>query len=54
MYTGKRQTHIRSAPSSRTAVTGIDPYNGFKNSVGSIELLQISRERAKNRKVFLH
>ena len=47
MCTGKRQTHIRSAPSSRTAVTGINPYNGFKNSVGSIELLQISRERSK-------
>ena len=26
MCTGKRQTHIRNAPSSRTAVTGIDPY----------------------------
>ncbi|MEE0363301.1 MAG: hypothetical protein UD575_00330, partial [Oscillospiraceae bacterium] len=25
MCTGKRQTHIRNAPSSRTAVTGIDP-----------------------------
>ena len=47
MCTGKRQTHIRSAPSPRTAVTGINPYNGFKNSVGSIELLQILRERAK-------
>ena len=47
MCTGKRQTHIRNAPSSRTAVTGINPYNGFKNSVGSIELLQISRERSK-------
>ena len=27
MCTGKRQTHIRNAPLSRTAVTGIDPYN---------------------------
>ena len=27
MCTGKRQTHIRNAPSSRTAVTGIGPYN---------------------------
>ena len=27
MCTGKRQTHIRNAPSSRTAVTGIVPYN---------------------------
>ena len=27
MCTGKRQTHIRNAPSSRTAVTGIAPYN---------------------------
>ena len=26
MCTGKRQTHIRNAPSSRTAVTGIGPY----------------------------
>ena len=47
MCTGKRQTHIRNAPSPRTAVTGINPYNGFKNSVGSIELLQILRKRAK-------
>ena len=28
MCTGKRQTHIRNAPSSRTAVTGIGPYSG--------------------------
>ena len=27
MCTGKRQTHIRNAPSSRTAVTAIGPYN---------------------------
>ena len=27
MCTGKRQTHIHNAPSSRTAVTGIVPYN---------------------------
>ena len=26
MCTGKRWTHIRNAPSSRTAVTGIGPY----------------------------
>ena len=26
MCTGKRQTHIRNAPLSRTAVTGIGPY----------------------------
>ena len=26
MSTGKRWTHIRNAPSSRTAVTGIVPY----------------------------
>ena len=26
MCTGKRQIHIRNAPSSRTAVTGIGPY----------------------------
>ena len=28
MCTGKRQTHIRNAPSSRTAVTGIAPTTG--------------------------
>ena len=27
MCTGKRQTHIRNAPSSRTAVTGIGLYS---------------------------
>ena len=27
MCTGKRQTHIRNAPSSRTAVTGIGPHS---------------------------
>ena len=27
MCTGKRQTHIRNAPSSQTAVTGIGPYS---------------------------
>ena len=31
MCTGKRQTHIRNAPSSRTAVTGIGPYNVSAN-----------------------
>ena len=29
MCTGKRQTHIRNAPSSRTAVTGNDPYEAL-------------------------
>ena len=31
MCTGKRQTHIRNAPSSRTAVTGIGPYRVSAN-----------------------
>ena len=35
MCTGKRQTHIRNAPSSRTAVTGIGPcYNIKKAPLG--------------------
>ena len=33
MCTGKRQTHIRNAPSSRTAVTGIDPCKGYADGV---------------------
>ena len=32
MCTGKRQTHIRNAPSSRTAVTGIGPYEASWSS----------------------
>ena len=47
MCTGKRQTHIRNAPSPRTAVTGIDPYEAYKYSARRFELLQISRERSK-------
>ena len=47
MCTGKRQTHIRNAPSSRTAVTCIDPYNAYKNSVGTSELFQSSREKSR-------
>ena len=31
MCTGKRQTHIRNAPLSRTAVTGIGPYKTLAN-----------------------
>jgi hypothetical protein len=31
MCTGKRQTHIRNDPSSRTAVTGIGPYKFSAN-----------------------
>ena len=31
MCTGKRQTHIRNAPSSRTAVTGIGPCSVHAN-----------------------
>mgnify|MGYP000758730249 CR=1 FL=1 len=38
MCTGKRQTHIRNAPSSRTAVTGIGPY---RNSLTGILLYSI-------------
>ena len=47
MCTGKRQTHIRNAPSPRTAVTGIDPYEAYKYSARRFELFQISRERSK-------
>ena len=54
MCTGKRQTHIRNAPSSRTAVTGIGPYKSFLNSVRNFELLQVSREKSrKTEAVFL-
>ena len=54
MCTGKRQTHIRNAPSSRTAVTGIDPYNAYRHCNKNSELFQISRERSKKTKaVFL-
>ena len=54
MCTGKRQTHIRNAPSSRTAVTGIGPYKSFLNSVRNFELLQVSREKSrKTEGVFL-
>ncbi len=34
MCTGKRQTHIRNAPSSRTAVTGIGPYGICMSAYG--------------------
>ena len=37
MCTGKRQTHIRNAPSSRTAVTGIGPYSWRGSARGSRE-----------------
>ena len=47
MCTGKRQSHIRNAPSSRTAVAGIDPYEAYKYSARRFELFQISRERSK-------
>ena len=40
MCTGQRQTHIRNAPSSRTAVTGIGPYKRISN---------ISQYNAQNR-----
>ena len=54
MCTGKRQTHIRNAPSSRTAVSGIGPYKSFLNSVRNFELLQILREKSrKTEGVFL-
>ena len=33
MCTGKRQTHIRNAPSSRTAVTGIGPYRNSRTGI---------------------
>ena len=47
MCTGKRQSHIRNTPSSRTAVAGIDPYEAYKYSARRFELFQISRERSK-------
>ena len=47
MCTGKRQTHIRNAPSSRTAVTGIGPYKRCTHCVRISELFQVSRERSK-------
>ena len=54
MCTGKRQSHIRNAPSSRTAVAGIDPYEAYKYSARRFELLQISRERStKTEAVFV-
>ena len=54
MCTGKRQTNIRNAPSPRTAVTGIDPYNAYRHCIKNSELFQILRERTKKTKaVFL-
>ena len=54
MCTGKRQTHIRNAPSSRTAVTGIDPYNAYRRCIKNSELLQVPREKSrKTEGVFL-
>ena len=41
MCTGKRQTHIRNDPSSRTAVTGIDPYRRCMHCVRPFELFQV-------------
>ena len=54
MCTGKRQTHIRNAPSSRTAVTGIGPYNAYRHCIKNSELFQASREKSRKTKaVFL-
>ena len=54
MCTGKRQTHIRNAPSSRTAVTGIGPYNAYRHCIKNPELFQFSREKSrKTEAVFL-
>ena len=36
MCTGKRQTHIRNAPSSRTAVTGIEPYRNSRTGIAPV------------------
>ena len=47
MCTGKRQTHIRNVPSSRTAVTGIGPYEAFSRNVRNFELLSSSREKSR-------
>ena len=49
MCTGKRQTHIRNAPSSRTAVTGIGPYGicmsayGFARNFRKINCISAGR-----------
>ena len=54
MCTGKRQTHIRNVPSSRTVVTGIAPYEAFSKNVRNSEMLQVSREKSrKTEGVFL-
>ena len=47
MCTGKRQTHIRNVPSSRTVVTGIAPYEAFSKNVRNSEMLQVSREKSR-------
>ena len=52
MCTGKRQTHIRNAPSSRTAVTSIDPYNAYRHCIKKSELHQASREKSRKTKGF--
>jgi hypothetical protein len=52
MCTGKRQTHIRNAPSSRTAVTSIDPYNAYRRCIKNSELHQASREKSRKTKGF--
>ena len=39
MWTGKRQTHIRNAPSSRTAVTGIGPYRLPHEFAATLQLI---------------
>ena len=54
MCTGKRQTHIRNAPSSRTAVAGIGPYNAYRHCIKNSELFQFSLEKSrKTEAVFL-
>ena len=45
MCTGKRQTRIRNAPSSRTAATGIAPYEAFSKLS---EILRCFKFRGKS------
>ncbi len=52
MCTGKRQTLIRNAPSPRTAVTGIGPYNAYRHCIKNSELFQISREKSRKTEGF--
>ena len=47
MCTGKRQTHIRNAPSSRTAVTGIGPYRVLREFAAAHRADRVVRPYAR-------